>query len=536
MKWLLAVIIFLAAFLRFWQVSSNPPSLTWDEAAWGYNAYSLGLDWKDEFGRFLPYDYIESFGDFKPPTYAYLDILPVKFFGLNELTVRFPSAFFGTLTILCSFFLVRTLFYNSLHRNKYGVLTALILAISPWHIMLSRGAFEANIATFFIIMGIWFFLESIRGCRILIILSTIFFVLSIYTFNSARVVSPILLVVLTASFKKELFRMKTETIISFVVGIAMILPITGFLFSPSASLRFKEVNIFSDISVIKRINQDVQNDGNAPWSRVIHNRRFVFFVEYLRHYFDHFNPRFLFITGDGNPKFSIQEVGQLYIWEIPFLIGGVLFLFKRREGYWWIIPVWLLVSIIPAATARETPHALRIENSLPTFQVFVAYGIVQIFQKISMMRKIFISLLIIVIVVNITYFLHDYYINYPVDYSHEWQYGYKESVIYAKSMDYAYDKVVVTEGMGRPYIYYLFFTKTDSVTFRKESKVERDAFGFVHVKSVGKYEFVDFPASVRDSNKKILYIDTPNNVPSGAKILRTFYFLNKKPSLVAYEQ
>src|SRR3989344_1895143 len=102
---LLFLIIFIAAFLRFYKISVNPPSLTWDEVAWGYNAYSLGVDGRDEFGRFLPYDYLESFGDFKPPVYAYLDILPIKIFGLNEFATRFPSALFGVLTVLVSYFL-----------------------------------------------------------------------------------------------------------------------------------------------------------------------------------------------------------------------------------------------------------------------------------------------------------------------------------------------------------------------------------------------------------------------------------------------
>ncbi len=38
--------------------------------------------------------------------------------------------------------------------------------------------------------------------------------------------------------------------------------------------------------------------------------------------------------------------------------------------------MWLLVGIIPAATARETPHALRIETTLPMFQIIIAYGFI----------------------------------------------------------------------------------------------------------------------------------------------------------------
>ena len=100
----LLLIIVTAAFLRFYQLGTNPPSLTWDEAAWGYNAYSIGIDGKDEFGRLLPHDYLESFGDFKPPMYVYLDAIPVKALGLNEFATRVPSALFGVLTVFFTYF------------------------------------------------------------------------------------------------------------------------------------------------------------------------------------------------------------------------------------------------------------------------------------------------------------------------------------------------------------------------------------------------------------------------------------------------
>src|SRR5438876_12140267 len=117
--WFLLFIVAIAAFLRLVQLGTNPPSLTWDETAWGYNAYSLGLNGRDEFGRFLPLDYLESFGDFKPPLYAYLDILPIKVFGMTEFAVRFPSALFGILAVLLTYFLVKQIFKKSTYAEEY---------------------------------------------------------------------------------------------------------------------------------------------------------------------------------------------------------------------------------------------------------------------------------------------------------------------------------------------------------------------------------------------------------------------------------
>ena len=531
---ILILIILLAAFLRFWQLGENPPSLTWDEAAWGYNAYSLGIDGKDEFGRFLPLNYLESFGDFKPPMYAYLDIIPVKLFGLNEFATRFPSAFFGVLTVLITYFLTKRIFWNSRSRETYALLSALFLAISPWYILLSRAAFEANVANFFIVFGVFAFLEGVLNKKWLLVLSAISFALSFYTFNTARVVSPIMVILLAIISRKNLWKIKKTVILSAIIGFLVFLPTFGFLLSPQASLRFQEVNIFSDTAIIKESNQEIVNDNNAWWSKIIHNRRFLYGLDYLKHYFDNFNPGFLFITGDGNPKFSTQTVGQMYVWDIIFFVSGLVFLFKKKEGNWWIIPSWLLIGIIPAALAKETPHALRIESSLPTFQIIVAYGFIQLIDKINKYKKTIIYCLLLPLFVNFFYFFHDYFYSYKYEYSGEWQYGYKQSIDYVKSVEDNYDFIQASNYLGRAYVYYLFYTKTDPNYFRETVNISRDIFGFVSVNSFGKYIFPQNFNHSLSATKKVLYIDNSKNLPGNAKVLKRFYLLNGEEKLVAY--
>jgi 4-amino-4-deoxy-L-arabinose transferase-like glycosyltransferase len=545
-KILLFLIVLLAGFLRFYQLGSNPPSLTWDEAAWGYNAYSLSTSGKDEFGKFLPISYLESFGDFKPPMYAYLDVIPVKLLGLNEFSTRFPSAFFGTLTVLLVFFLVRRIFKTSKNKDLIAILSAFFLAISPWHILLSRAAFEANIANFLIVLGVLAFFESINKWKWMLIISAASFALSFYVFNTARIVSPIIVLLLILIFRKKLWEMKKITLLSAMVGFIIFAPIFSFLLGPQASLRFKEVNIFSDSSVVKTANVEIANDGNSFWSKAIHNRRVLYGISYAKHYFDNLSPNFLFIAGDGNPKFSIQTVGQMYIFDIAFLVIGALYLLKKKEGYWWFIPVWLMIGIIPAAVARETPHALRIESSLPTFQILAAYGFVVFLtwvKKLDLrfmiydLRKfsyVLILISFILLFINFAYFYHSYFYNYPTNYSGEWQYGYKQSIDYVKSVEKDYDYIQVTNALGRPYIYYLFYTKTSPYNFGKTAIINRDAFGFVTVNSFGKYVFPSDYNYELSNKKKVLYINTPYKLPQNIRILKTFNLLNGQPVLVAY--
>lgn len=529
--YILGIIIFLAALLRFWGLGSNPPSLTWDEAAWGYNAYSIGIDGKDEFGRFLPLNYLESFGDYKPPMYAYLDVIPIKVFGLNEFGVRFPSALFGVLTVLLTFFLTKRIFINSKHKEQYALFSSLFLAISPWHIMLSRAAFEANVATFYIVFGIFLFLKAVQSNKWFLVLSAVSFTFSFYTFNTSRIVSPLLAILLFVIFRKILIKNKREILVSLVVAVLMFLPSVKFFLSPQSRLRFQEVNIFSDPSIVSQANSEASNDNNTFLSKIIHNRRFIYSVDYLKHYFDNLSPSFLFVKGDGNPKFSTQDVGELYLWDLPFFIGGLIFIFKKKEGAWFLIPLWLLIGIIPAATARETPHALRIETTIPTFQILIAYGFVQVLNRFKSKKFLIISLVFLFI--NFAYFLHGYYSHYAREFSGEWQYGYKDSISYVSKVQGKYDQINVTKELGRPYIYYLFYLQKKPDDFRKSAIVKREALGFVNVVGFDKYRFGKDLGKI-NSPSNSLYIDIPNRIPSKANILKTFKLLNGNPALIAY--
>jgi hypothetical protein len=224
----------------------------------------------------------------------------------------------------------------------------------------------------------------------------------------------------------------------------------------------------------------------------------------------------------------------MYLWDIPFVIIGLLYLLRKKEGNWWLVPLWLLIGIIPAATARETPHALRIEASLPTFQILSAYGAVVFLSSLKRFRNLIGVILIALLLINFAYFYHDYSAHYPSEYSGEWQYGYKQSIAYVESVKNNYDYIQITNALGRPYIYYLFYTKTDPGIYRQTAKINRDPFGFVTINGFGKYIFPDSFDNALSKKARILYISTPYNLPKNIKILKTFNLLNGQPILVAY--
>lgn len=538
---LLGLVIIIAFVLRFYKLGVNPPSLSWDEASIGYNAYSIAQTLKDEHGRFLPVDYFSAFGDYKPPVAIYLTALSVKIFGFSDWAVRFPSAFLGTLTVLLTFFLVEELrkYFNSksLTANPstslgtgFPLLTSFILAISPWHTILSRQMFEANIAQFFIILGVFLLLKGVgRGWYL--VLGIVSLVASIYTFNSARVFVPLLLFGLGLFFWRQIRTKMKWGVLSLVVGMVLLLPLLPHLLSPIGQLRFKEVNIFSDASVVLKSNERIALDDNAWWSKIIHNRRIGYGLLFLTHYFDHFNIDYLFFNGDINPKFSTRTNGQFFVVEVVFLVAGLYFLVRKERKLSMFVLMWLLLGLIPAATARETPHALRTEVSLPAWQIISAAGLYCLYGLfVNKWKQIFISLVIMALSWEIFIYLHNYYVHYPQDFSQDWQYGYKLAAREVESYKERYDKIWVTEKYGRPYIFFLTYQKYDPRNFQINQKVTIDVFGFYRVLGYDKYVF-----GAQDFNslkgKKTLLIGAEGEIPNNAKKIKDIYFLNGEKAL-----
>lgn len=95
-------IVFLATCLRLPQLDQVPNGFYSDEAAIGYDAYSILKTGRDHWGEHLPL-FARSFGDYDEATYRYLVVPSVWLFGLNEFATRLPAALIGIGTIVIIF-------------------------------------------------------------------------------------------------------------------------------------------------------------------------------------------------------------------------------------------------------------------------------------------------------------------------------------------------------------------------------------------------------------------------------------------------
>ncbi|MEK7160101.1 MAG: glycosyltransferase family 39 protein [Patescibacteria group bacterium] len=547
---LLTGIVILAGVLRLWQLGNVPLSLDWDEVALGYDAYSIISTGKDEYGKFLPV-VLRSFDDYKPALYAYLAIPSVLAFGLNEFGVRFSSAVFGMIAVLATYFLVKELFstyskfeIGNLKLEIIALLSALFIAISPWSIQFSRVAFEANVGAVLNILAALFFVKGLKKPQLLL-LSAFFAGLNIYSYQREKVFTPLLILTLFVIYHKELFKLsKKYILLAAILGFLVVSPMVLYIFNNSqALLRVTGTSIFSYQTVflktnITKIEKDSAN--NDKLGLILDNRRLVYAKAIISGYISHFDPNWLFVTGDIS-RHHAPGMGILYLFEFPFILFGIYMLLfgKFDPKTKLVVFLWFLLAPLPASITTEVPHAVRTLNFLPTWQIFSALGIIFAVQKISNIKykisKIHIKYLIFLLcflffIFNFSYYLNQYFVQLNYYDSQDWQYGYKQTIDQVKALESKYKEVIISDKqpMDKSYMFFLFYLKYPPSEYQKIG--EKSSGGYAVHHSFGKYTFrpIDWQ---KDSLKKgVLYIGNPDEIPLGVS-MKTIYNLNGTPAI-----
>ncbi len=537
-KWvILGVILVVAIIFRFWQLGAVPASPDWDEAALGYNAYSILHTGRDEYGAFLPV-VMRSFDDYKPALYSYISIPSVALFGLNVWAVRLPSAVFGVLTVLAVYFIAKELF----KKESVSLLSSFLLAISPWHIQFSRLAFESNVGLAFNVFGALFFLKGLKRPWVLF-LSIASFVASAYVYQSEKVFSPLILLALAIIFKKELFKLPKKYIYSAVLlGFILSLPMLWYIVSNKNALeRAQGVSVFADQSSLKqdaaRLLTDRQNHDYL--GLVLDNRRFVFAKEVVANYISHFDFNWLFITGDLS-RHHAPNMGLVYIWELPFILAGIYFLLfgEYDKKTKWTIFSWYLLAPVAASVTTGVPHAVRALNLLPTYQIFSAIGIISLFTLIKNKKFLFKTGLVIIIlcaVLNISYYADQYFVQTNYYTAIDWQYGYQEAVPTVKAILPKYKKVIVSNQpyMDQSYMFFLFYLQYPPREYQIDSAMASGGFRENH--QFGKFEFRTINWNTEKKSSDILYVGRASDFPPNAKVIKTVTFPNGKPAMLLVE-
>lgn len=456
------IIIFIFSFLiRIFRAGDYPP-LLWDEAALGYNAYSILHTARDEYGQFLPLVF-KSFGDYKPGLYVYLTLPFIALFGLNPLAIRLPSVILGSFTPILLYLLIKNLSPKSV---KIALIASVLISVNPYNIHFSRGAWETNIFTFELLLASYLFFKKH------FYLSSFIFALSLSTYQSAKLLTPLFIIFL-------FFLARSTPKFKFLV-IFFLLSL-GLLFQTNPN-RLKVMSLFSYPRSPPE-TQTIINESNSLDYQIFHNRLIFFARNFLSRYFNHFSPKFLAFDGDWqNPRHSTPYLGVLLYPSLVFFIIGLLSSnYVLRITYYFLF--WLLIAPLPAALTRDSVSAVRAMSLSIPLIYFTAIGISRFLK--------FKYLIIIAYLLSFIYY-SDLYLNHLVKKSpKDFLYGYHQAINYLISHQNQFQNIYFTPFYGQPYIYYLFYSHYPPAWYQSQAKLITNSPDTGNIQHIDNLKFIE---------------------------------------------
>lgn len=425
----LIAITVVGAGLRLYKLSSAPPAMNWDEASYGYNAYSLWKTGKDEYGTTLPTS-IRSFDDYKPPLYAYATAPIVGIFGLNELNTRLVSAISGILTILVTFALASRL----LKSTKAGLIAAAVVATSPWSAHYSRLAFEAVPALLLLLISWWYLLKGEKDKQ-KYVYALGFATLSYFSYNSHKIYWLVVAGWIAWKIRKEIFKE-----IKLIFKLALVcLPIGYSVIFGNTLARFSSTSIF-------------------PLYKETHSV-YLFAGEFINRYSAYFSPANVFVRGTNEPNQKVFDLAVFYPFEVVFFGLGVWWLIKKRSKYIFIVCM-LLLAPIPAALTWSWFTPIRVLPLWWLISLIIGKGVWETVVKLT--KKWQVGLVILVggwWILSIGWYLmaEVWYMPYT-DYG-QWQWGFREAIAAIQPYKNKYKYVVWETPQAQPHIFTLFYSK-----------------------------------------------------------------------------
>jgi 4-amino-4-deoxy-L-arabinose transferase-like glycosyltransferase len=533
-SFLLILAIFLAGtFLRFYNLGVVPNSMEWDEVSWGYNAYSILRTGKDEYGVPLPISF-KAFGDYKQPVYVYSEVIPIAIFGLNSFAVRFPAALYGSLSILFIYLFLWELFYKTKKREVLALLAAGIFAISPWSIQFSRIAFETTLGVFFVLVGLYLFFLGIRKNSIAaFVISAAVFALSAYSYHSEKLFMPLLLLFLLLLFWKYFIKRKLLTLFLILVIFLFNAP---WIFNSTTTARGASVLFTSQTT------QLLENSANAiiydnlhhdKLGVLLNNRRIVYVNTFFLNYLKHWDPNWLFVTGDLD-RHHPPGMGLLFFVSLPFIIWGLFKMIKDKYENRHIVFIWFLLAPIASAIAVGAPNAERALIMLPPIVIWEAIGLLAFYEwsvspsKTMIFKKAGLILVAVLYLFNFSYYVQQYFAHTNFNTQQYWL-AYQQVIDYTSKPQFNNKRIIFASEFEQPYIFYLFYAKYDPKTYLASggSNVKNNTCFSINNRFFGQCDKLLQPGDI--------YLTLGTKSPKPAKKLQEFSYLDGKVAAGVYE-
>lgn len=515
---LLACVLVVAAVFRLTGLGAIPPGLTNDEADVAYDAYSLAKTGKDQWGTRFPVAGFRGFGDWRPPLYTYAAVPFVAVFGPEPWAVRLPSAIVGVLSVAAIYVLASLLFSSPV----VALAAALLLAVSPWHIAMSRVAIESNLALFLVLSGSAALVYGMRKPAWLPA-AAVAFSLSLYAYTASLVFAPLFVIGFVLWHRKHMIAMPKRWLIGAVItGILIATPLFAARAPSTGGTRLSQVGIMHDTGIIDVVNERqgaCRGFIAGPVCQLADNRYATFALKFLGNYLEHYSPRLLFLKGTDTQFSVMHPRGLMHLSDVPFMIVGLFVLAGMGGMPAVFVALWLLAAPV-ADSMTSDGHYSRFLVVLPGLILLGAAGLGWIVADRK--RILFAAPVALLAAYELFVFGVDYRAYFPMFYSRYSHYQYRELAAKLDAERKSYDSIIVSSRVNdeKQYVFYLVYTRYPPERYQGSADVEHDieAGGWVRIKRIGNLHFLpSLPSGdwiKEHMGEKILLVGAPDELPN----------------------
>lgn len=486
--------LLLSIGFRFWKLDSIPFGANWDEAAYGYNAYSILLTGKDEWGVQFPL-FLKSFGDYKPALLSYLQIPFIQLLGLNVLATRLPVALLSVVSVFAWYYIQKqyAFFKDSKHAHFLLYLGTVLFSTAPWLVHYSRAAMDPIVSFAFLMLGLALFTSKKMMTRWFGVVSL---VLAMYTYNSARIFVPIIIVAQFVFFEREnifvfIQKQQPRALQYGTVFFASVLILLFSLFT-EAGARAQSVFFLSNPTIHTETAEAFTRSVTLgiPGVGIFAHKGITSFYLLAKNYLVHFDPSFLFFENTLSARHGFSRHGNLLLVTLPLILLGMVFQKRSTKNDWFFL-FWLLIAVIPSALSDDVPHSGRTLLQLPAYIYFATRGVEFLLTYVASLKfskKVPVAELLMLLITgavsfNVALYFVDMYRYFPEESYGAWQGDVRTVMEYLteeKRNEYA--QVVVSNELIDRSIFYSFYTMQDPAQVQQSLTAVADSFTHENVR------------------------------------------------------
>ncbi len=480
---ILIAIFCLGFFLRVVNIENSPPSLNWDEAALGYNAFSILNTGKDEYGVAAPL-FTRSFDDYKSALPIYPMILSVKTFGLNAFAVRFPTAVWGSLSIFLIYLIANKIF----KKQFVAIISSFIFAIEPWSIHFSRVYHEATMANFFYLLMLYLLFASKKISKLLP-LAVFAGIVSMFTYHTNKLLVPLTFISFLFLYKNEFSKFSLK-----VKQISGLLLFLGFGLFAHQAIYANALARVESTSVLRIFSENSNLFLNVPLLLQ------AICVRYMAYFF----PPNIFLNMASEPATQVPGNSMFFPIDFLFWIIGLFFVLKNYQKNK-VFLILIMLAPIPTSFTWNLFQPGRTLALFSFFSILIGVGIYKVWNKLKTLKLPFAIFAVVVYLMSIFYIFDSE--NYQISARNYggWQPGFKESMPFVAQNEENYQSVIIDTPHAQPNIFVLFYSKYSPSRYLSELDLEkignpRKVYDF------GKYTFKKVNFANEEKKKDTIYV------------------------------